>query len=94
MGFNPYGLRTAKALWHDVGLDAAEDSGEYEFADHAELPRAGDADRRHIIHKADLAEYQKNPEVVARRRGGSAARADACTRSGSTKATRGAWRSI
>ena len=32
MGFNPYGLRTAKALWQDVGLDAEKTAGQYEFA--------------------------------------------------------------
>ena len=36
VGFNPYGLRTSKALWHDVGLEAKKISGTYVFADHAE----------------------------------------------------------
>ena len=32
MGFNPYGLRTAQALWHDTGLQARKIAGTYEFA--------------------------------------------------------------
>ena len=51
MGFNPYGLRTAKALWHDVGLDAQKIPGEYLFAttqNHHMLRHPP----RHIIHKA------------------------------------------
>src|SRR5206468_4178592 len=32
MGFNPYGLRTGKALWHDTGLDVKKTSGSYLFA--------------------------------------------------------------
>jgi molybdopterin-containing oxidoreductase family iron-sulfur binding subunit len=62
MGFNPYGLRTSKALWHDTGLEARKVSGTYEFAttqnDHVLDPR------RHIIHKGDIEDYKKNPESV------------------------------
>ena len=32
MGFNPYGLRTAQALWHDTGLEARKIAGAYQFA--------------------------------------------------------------
>ncbi len=62
MGFNPYGLRTAEALWHDVGLDAQKESGTYLFAATQNFHALEDPDRRHIIHKADLEEYKKNPE--------------------------------
>jgi len=50
MGFNPYGLRTSQALWHDTGLEARKISGAYEFAA-TEDDHVLDA-RRHIIHKA------------------------------------------
>ena len=62
MGFNPYGLRTAKALWHDVGLDVQKTSGEYVFAT-TQNDYVLDT-RRHIIHKADIEEYKKEPESV------------------------------
>ena len=39
MGFNPYGLRTAKALWHDVGLGRREDRRLLRVRHHAERPR-------------------------------------------------------
>jgi Fe-S-cluster-containing dehydrogenase component len=59
IGFNPYGLRTADALWQDGGLDAQKAPGTYLFAT-TQYDYALDT-RRHIIHKADLAEYIKNP---------------------------------
>jgi len=61
-GFNPYGLRTAKALWHDGGLAAAKISGSYLLAttqnEHALDPK------RHLIRAGDIAEYRKNPDSV------------------------------
>ncbi len=63
MGFNPYGLRTAKALWQDVGLDAVKTGGSYEFASTQNFHLLETPDRRHIIHKADLADFRKNPEA-------------------------------
>ncbi|MDE3165223.1 MAG: 4Fe-4S dicluster domain-containing protein, partial [Acidobacteriota bacterium] len=65
MGFNPYGLRTANALWQDVGLDAVKTSGDYQFAA-AQDYHALDADGadRHIIHRGTLAEFRKNPESL------------------------------
>ncbi len=62
MGFNPYGLRMAKALWHDVGLDAKKTSGGYLFA-HTQLQQVLDT-RRHIVHAGNIEEYRKNPESV------------------------------
>jgi molybdopterin-containing oxidoreductase family iron-sulfur binding subunit len=62
MGFNPYGLRTAQALWHDTGLEARKVSGTYEFAT-TQNDHVLDA-RRHIIHKGDIEDYRKNPESV------------------------------
>jgi molybdopterin-containing oxidoreductase family iron-sulfur binding subunit len=62
MGFNPYGLRTAKALWQDTGMEAAKAGGKYEFADTQNFHLLETPDRRHIIHRADLADFQKNPE--------------------------------
>jgi molybdopterin-containing oxidoreductase family iron-sulfur binding subunit len=64
MGFNPYGLRTAKALWQDVGLDAEKTGGSYEFASTQNFHDLETPDRRHIIHRADLADFRKNPAVA------------------------------
>jgi molybdopterin-containing oxidoreductase family iron-sulfur binding subunit len=63
MGFNPYGLRTAKALWQDVGMDVVKTGGKYEFADTQNFHLLETPDRRHIIHRADLADFRKNPEA-------------------------------
>ena len=60
-GFNPYGLRTGSALWSDVGLEAVKTSGKYQFASAQDF-QALDT-RRHIIRKADIAEYKKDPET-------------------------------
>jgi molybdopterin-containing oxidoreductase family iron-sulfur binding subunit len=70
VGFNPYGLRTTRALWHDTGLDAQKISGSYPFAStqdfHALDPEVGGVPdtRRHIIHKGNIEEYKKEPESV------------------------------
>jgi molybdopterin-containing oxidoreductase family iron-sulfur binding subunit len=64
MGLNPYGLRTAKALWHDIGADAERVAGSHDFADTQNYHTLETPDRRHIIHKGELAEYKKNPESV------------------------------
>jgi molybdopterin-containing oxidoreductase family iron-sulfur binding subunit len=61
-GFNPYGLRTGKALWHDTGLDVTKTSGAYLFAT-TQNEHTLDT-RRHVIHTANLEEYHKNPESV------------------------------
>ena len=61
VGFNPYGLRMAQALWHDVGLVAKQASGTYQLAT-AQNEHVLDT-RRHIYRHADLAEYKKNPEA-------------------------------
>ena len=63
MGFNPYGLRTAKALWQDLGMDAVKVGGAYQFASTQNFHLLEAPDRRHIIHKADLADFRKNPEA-------------------------------
>ncbi len=39
-GFNPFGLRTAKALWHDVGLTAKKTARKLPAGDYAERTRA------------------------------------------------------
>jgi molybdopterin-containing oxidoreductase family iron-sulfur binding subunit len=62
MGFNPYGLRTGKALWQDTGLEAVKMPGSYPFAD-TQMEGVLD-ESRHIIHKGDIAEYVKEPESV------------------------------
>ncbi len=67
MGFNPYGLRTAKALWHDVGLDAKKIAGKYEFASTMSggmIDWRFEDTKRHIIHKGDIEDYRKNPASV------------------------------
>src|SRR5678816_3641796 len=51
MGFNPYGLRTASALWQDVGLDAQKIDGSYQFAATQDYHALDTEDHRHIIHK-------------------------------------------
>ncbi len=61
-GFNTYTLRTAKALWQDIGLDAHKISGSYEFAD-TQMEGVLD-EARHIIHKGTIEEYVKEPESV------------------------------
>jgi molybdopterin-containing oxidoreductase family iron-sulfur binding subunit len=67
MGFNPYGLRTAKALWQDVGLDAEKVSGSYLFASEQEFHTLDVPDRRRIIQKSDIADFKKNPEIIRER---------------------------
>ena len=62
IGFNPYGLRTAKALWHDTGLDAKKVAGSYVFAT-TQNEHTLDA-RRHIFRAGDIEDYKKNPESV------------------------------
>jgi MoCo/4Fe-4S cofactor protein with predicted Tat translocation signal len=61
-GFNPYGLRTSTALWHDNGLEVRKTSGSYVFAT-TQNDHILDT-RRHIIHKGDIGEYRKDPESV------------------------------
>ena len=61
-GFNPYGLRTAKALWHDSGLDAKKIPGDYLFAS-TQYDHILDT-RRHVLHSGQLEEYKKDPESV------------------------------
>jgi MoCo/4Fe-4S cofactor protein with predicted Tat translocation signal len=61
-GFNPYGLRTAQALWHDTGLQAEKISGSYVFAS-TQMDHILDT-RRHILQRGTLAEYLKDPESV------------------------------
>jgi molybdopterin-containing oxidoreductase family iron-sulfur binding subunit len=64
VGFNPYGLRTAQALWSDTGLDVEKISGKYLFASTQDFHTLETPDRRHIIHKGDIAEYRKEPASV------------------------------
>ena len=63
MGFNPYGLRTGSALWQDTGLEAVKTDGTHEFASTQNFHMLEAPDRRHIIHKATIAEFKKNPEA-------------------------------
>ena len=62
VGFNPYGLRTASALWQDLDMDVHKISGSYAFAS-TQMDHVLDASR-HIIHKGDIADYRKNPVSV------------------------------
>jgi molybdopterin-containing oxidoreductase family iron-sulfur binding subunit len=62
MGFNPYGLRTSRALWQDLGMEALKAPGRYLMAT-TQNQHALDT-RRHIIHKGELADYLKEPESV------------------------------
>jgi Fe-S-cluster-containing dehydrogenase component len=61
MGFNPYGLRTAGALWQDGGLEVKKTSGTYYLAV-TQNEHVLDT-RRHIYRSADIEEYKKNPEA-------------------------------
>jgi molybdopterin-containing oxidoreductase family iron-sulfur binding subunit len=62
VGFNPYGLRTASAMWQDLGLDVHKVSGSYAFAS-TQMDHVLDASR-HIIHKGDIADYRKSPVSI------------------------------
>ena len=62
MGFNPYGLRTAKAMWHDGGLEAKKASAKYPIATTQDFHVLDPA--RHAIHAGSLSEYLKDPESV------------------------------
>ena len=68
MGFNPYTLRTANALWQDIGLEVQKTDGTYQFAatqnDGAIHNERVLDPSRHIIHKGDVQEYLKEPESV------------------------------
>ena len=61
-GFNPYSLRTSAALWNDFGLNVRKTGGNYLLAS-TQNEHMLDT-RRHIIRKADIAEYRKNPDVT------------------------------
>ena len=65
MGFNPYGLRTANALWQDTGLDAQKIGGNHEFAATQDYHTL-DADSldRHIIHHGDAGRVQEESGVA------------------------------
>ena len=58
IGFNPYGLRTSRALWHDAGLQAKRTPGSYLFAT-TQNQHALDT-RRHVYRQANLEEYRRN----------------------------------
>ena len=62
VGFNPYGLRAANALWNDVGLTAKHTAGSYDIAT-TQNDHVLDT-RRHIIQSGTLAEYLKDPESI------------------------------
>jgi MoCo/4Fe-4S cofactor protein with predicted Tat translocation signal len=61
MGFNPYGLRTSQALWHDTGLEAKKTDGTYLFAT-TQNQQVLDT-RRHVYRQAAIEDYKKNPEA-------------------------------
>ncbi len=61
VGFNPYGLRTSNALWHDVGLVPKTAPGSYLLAT-TQNNHILDT-RRHVYRHANLQEYLKNPEA-------------------------------
>jgi MoCo/4Fe-4S cofactor protein with predicted Tat translocation signal len=61
-GFNAYGLRTAKALWQDVGMQVKKTSGTYYFAV-TQNEHVLDT-RRNIYRTADIEEYKKNPNAA------------------------------
>src|SRR5208283_708166 len=62
VGFNPYGLRTAKAPWQDLGLAAKKIPAKYPIACTQDFHVLDP--ERHAIHAGDLQDYLKNPESV------------------------------
>jgi MoCo/4Fe-4S cofactor protein with predicted Tat translocation signal len=62
VGFNPYGLRTSQALWHDIGLEVKKAPGNYLLAV-TQNEHVLDT-RRHIFRSASIEEYRKNPEAA------------------------------
>jgi molybdopterin-containing oxidoreductase family iron-sulfur binding subunit len=66
MGFNPYGLRTSRALWQDGGLEAVKTSEEYQFAAMQAHHSLEVEDPRHIIHHGTLEQFKKEPESIHR----------------------------
>ena len=95
MGFNPYGLRTASALWQDSGLEAAEDRRQLPVRHHAEH-HALDADDATGTSstRRDIAEYKKNPESVHEGAEDPPRELTHVPGVEVRRATRGAWRSI
>ncbi|MEI9975428.1 MAG: hypothetical protein WDO73_27190 [Ignavibacteriota bacterium] len=80
MGFNPYGLRTGKALWTDTGLDAVKIDEKYLFAvTHAERrrhsQRASTGTRTPHHPRRHAGRVPEGTGIGAPRRGSSAARA-------------------
>jgi MoCo/4Fe-4S cofactor protein with predicted Tat translocation signal len=63
-GFNPYGIRTAAAMWQDTGADAQRTSQDYQFAAMQAHHTLDTPDRRHIIRHGTLEEFKKNPESL------------------------------
>ena len=72
MGFNPYGLRTAKALWQDVGTGCREDERPVRIRLHAELPRSGNSRSPPHHSPRRSGGVQEESRRTARRRGSSA----------------------
>ena len=62
VGFNPYGLRTSQALWHDIGLEVKKAPGTYLFAV-TQNQHVLDT-RRRIYRSATIEEYKKNPNAA------------------------------
>jgi molybdopterin-containing oxidoreductase family iron-sulfur binding subunit len=62
VGFNPYGLRTGKAPWQDLGMAAKKISATYPIACTQDF-HILDAER-HTIHAGNIEEYLKNPQSV------------------------------
>jgi molybdopterin-containing oxidoreductase family iron-sulfur binding subunit len=68
MGFDAFGLRTAAALWHDWGAEIRKTSGYHEIAstqNHDIMGSKLDVERK-LIAKANIEEYRKEPEVIAK----------------------------
>ncbi len=62
IGFDAYGMRTSSALWQDFGLETRKVGSDYPLVSVQDY-HALDT-RRHIILKADIEEYRKNPNVI------------------------------
>jgi len=62
VGLNAYQMRTAAALWQDSGLKMRKTGDQYMLVS-TQNEHAMDT-RRHLVERADIEEYRKNPKVI------------------------------
>ncbi len=65
IGFNVYGMRTSAALWQDFGAERPQSRRRRDLPQLVSIQDYHALDtRRHIIEKAAIEEYRKNPNVI------------------------------